>query len=76
MGYSSIRMAETMATLKVLAEENLQTMKKDFWKDEYDTLQMNDRVKKINDLMKTMLFDWERIPAEWDYEKKVGTQLK
>lgn len=70
MGHSNMRMMETMATLKVLAEENLQTLKKLTYKDEHDALQMNDRIKQINELMKTMNFDWSNIPNEWSNEKR------
>ena len=74
MGMSCLRMMETMATLKVLAEENLQTLKKDTWKEIDDTLQMGDRIDQINKLIKTMNHDWDHIPNEWSAEKKQWTK--
>lgn len=70
MGMSCLRMMEIMATLKVLAEENLQTLKKDTWKEVDDTLQMNDRIRQINELVKAMNYNWSNIPNEWTAEKK------
>lgn len=70
MGMSVTRMAETMATLKVLAEENLQTLKKSDFKTPEDSLQFQDRIGKINELMEVMNYDWDHIPREWDDEKK------
>lgn len=76
MGTNCLGMIEVMAMLKVLAEENIATLKKNYWKDEHDTFQMHDRIKQINDLMKTMNYHWGYIPNEWNTEKKLWLNQK
>jgi len=76
MGIHEKGMMEIMATLKILAEENLQTMKKIFWKDEHDVLQMDDRIKQINELMKVMNHHWSYIPNEWGDEKRLYCNME
>jgi hypothetical protein len=63
-------MAEIMAELKVLAEENLNTLKQNRFKDPEDSIRMHGRIDRINELMKSMNHAWEYIPGEWDDEKK------
>lgn len=72
MGLCVVRLTETMTALRILADEcvtDLKNAEQEF-ASTGTILDMKERVDKIQALIKKIDYDWERVPGEWDYDKK------
>jgi hypothetical protein len=72
MGMHELGLMEQMVELRVLASENIDTLRKMFYKDEHDTLQVHERIRRIEEIVDKLQYHWQHVPQEWHDAKLRG----
>lgn len=73
---STIRLMKSFAHLRELTNECINLLEKsDTGDTTYRALRIGERVKEIPELLKSIHYDWERVPGEWNDSVKEWNEL-